>query len=155
MTLSSWVQFLLNFFWDRGLALVLAAVLLVSSWSVPAIAWAESSAKAPASLELLTELTAPGSTSPDSNDIPSEKVNQFVQAFLQVLDLIERREGELQGAETESESLRVQREIETEALEIIATAGLTKTEYLQLLGLANTDPEFGERVAAQLQEATD
>lgn len=89
----------------------------------------------------------------DPNNIPSEKVSQFVHACLQVVELIEQREGELQGAETESESLRVQQEIEAEALAIIEQAGLTRQEYLQLLGLANTDPEFGERIAVQLQEA--
>jgi len=136
------------------LGLGLAAVLFISAVSGPAIAWAQSLPEA-AGTEVLTDPKPTSRTSPDSNDIPSEKVNQFVQAFLQVLNLIEQREGELQGAETESESLRIQREIETQALAIIATAGLTKTEYLQLLGLANTDSEFGERVAAQLQEATE
>ncbi|WP_313930269.1 DUF4168 domain-containing protein [Trichocoleus sp. FACHB-262] len=124
-------------------------------WSSPAIVWAQQLPTAPISVGLSPEQPASSHSNLNSNDIPSEKVNQFVHAFLQVLDLIERREGELQGAETESESLRVQREIETEALAIIATAGLTKTEYLQLLGLANTDSEFGERVAAQLQEANE
>lgn len=90
-----------------------------------------------------------------SSSIPSEKVSQFVHAYLKVVALIERREGELQAAETESESLRIQQEVETEAFSIIKQTGLTQQEYLQLLGLANTDPEFGERVAAQLQEAMD
>jgi hypothetical protein len=90
----------------------------------------------------------------NSANIPSEKVSQFVSACLQVVALIERREGELQGAETESESLHIEQEIEAEALAIIEQAGLTRQEYLQLLGLANTDPEFGERIAIQLQEAT-
>jgi hypothetical protein len=90
----------------------------------------------------------------DPNNIPSEKVSQFVHACLQVVALIEQREGQLQGAETESESLRIEQEIEAEALAIIEEAGLTHQEYLQLLGLANTDPEFGERIAIQLQEAT-
>ncbi len=90
----------------------------------------------------------------DPSSIPSEKVSAFVHACLQVVALIERREGELQGAETETESLRVEQEIESEALAIIEKAGLTRQEYLQLLGLANTDPEFGERIAVQLQEAT-
>jgi hypothetical protein len=88
----------------------------------------------------------------DPGNISSEKVSQFVQACLQVVALIEQREGELQGAETESESLLIEQEIEAEALAIIERAGLTRQEYLQLLGLANTDPEFGERIAVQLQE---
>ncbi|NJN85522.1 MAG: DUF4168 domain-containing protein [Leptolyngbyaceae cyanobacterium SL_7_1] len=90
-----------------------------------------------------------------ANDISSEKVSQFVQAYLQVLGLIERREGDLQAAETESESLQVQQEIEAEAFAAIEATGLTPQEYLQLLGVANTDPEFGERIAIQLQEAID
>ena len=89
----------------------------------------------------------------DATTIPAEKVNKFVQAYLQVWQLISSREGELQAAETELESLRIAQEIETEALAIIEQAGLTNQEYLQLLGLANIDPEFGERVATGLQEA--
>jgi hypothetical protein len=89
---------------------------------------------------------------PDTNNIPSEKVTQFVNAYLQVVALIERREGELQATETESESLRIQRDIETEAIVLIETAGLTRQEYLQLLSLANVDPEFGEQVAMLIQE---
>jgi len=89
----------------------------------------------------------------DTTTIPAEKVDKFVQAYLQVWQLISRREGELQAAETELESLRIEQDIEAEASAIITQAGLTKQEYLQLLGLANVDPEFGERVAMQLQEA--
>ncbi|MDX2240501.1 MAG: DUF4168 domain-containing protein [Leptolyngbyaceae cyanobacterium bins.302] len=90
----------------------------------------------------------------DSNNIPSEKVSQFVQACLQVVTLIERRESDLQATETEAESVQIEQEIEAEALAIIEKNGLTRQEYLQLLGLANTDPEFGERVAVQLQETS-
>ena len=100
------------------------------------------------------EQLVPSRSIVDPSSIPSEKVSEFVHACLQVVALIERREGELQGSETESESLRVEQEIESEALAIIEKAGLTRQEYLQLLGLANTDPEFGERIAVQLQEAT-
>ena len=89
----------------------------------------------------------------DTNSIPSEKVSQFVQAYLQVLELIDSRQGELLAAETKLASERLEREIETAALAAIKQAGLTQAEYLQLLSLANMDPEFGERVAASLQEA--
>ncbi|MBW4553401.1 MAG: DUF4168 domain-containing protein [Aphanocapsa sp. GSE-SYN-MK-11-07L] len=88
-----------------------------------------------------------------ASDISSEKVSQFVNAYLQVLRLIEQREGILQGAETQSEAQQLEQEVETEALGIIEAAGLTWQEYLQLLGLANIDAEFGERIAAQLQES--
>jgi len=94
----------------------------------------------------------PPITNPQAEDISSEKVSQFVRAYLHVLALLDRREGELQAAETELESLRLQQDIEMEAFHLIEDAGLTLQEYLQLLGLANTDPEFGERVATLLQE---
>ncbi len=90
-----------------------------------------------------------------ADDISSEKVSQFVSAYVRVLQLVEQREGDLQAAETEVESARVQQEIEKAAFGAIADAGLTWQEYLQLLGLANSDPEFGERVATQLLEEID
>ncbi|WP_080812679.1 DUF4168 domain-containing protein [Halomicronema hongdechloris] len=90
----------------------------------------------------------------DVSDIPSEKVSQFVTAYLQVVELVERREGELQQAETDSESLQIQRDIQSEAFALITDAGLTRQEYWQLLGLANSDPDFRERILAQLEEAT-
>jgi len=112
--------------------------------------WAQQSTLAP----LNSALEQSGVKRPDldSNNIPSEKVSQFVQACLQVITLIERREGKLQAAATEAEATRIEQEIEAEALAVIEQNGLTRQEYLQLLGLANTDPEFGERVAIQLQE---
>jgi hypothetical protein len=99
---------------------------------------------APAPLKTSTE--APIPRDPASiGSIPAEKINQFIQAYLQVINLVETRQFELQGAESESESLRIQQALELEAFAIIEAAGLTRQEYLQLLNLANTDPEFGER----------
>jgi hypothetical protein len=101
------------------------------------------------------EQTMPPPARLDANTISSEKLSQFTQAYLKVVDLIERREGELQAAETELESERMQTEIEAAALKEIEAVGLTLQEYLQLLGFANIDAEFGERVTAQLQEMGD
>jgi len=36
-------------------------------------------------------------------------------------------------------------------MSLIETEGLTFQEYLQLLTLANVDPEFSDRIVAQLQ----
>lgn len=98
------------------------------------------------------EQSVPKALGLDANNIPSEKVNQFINAYLQVVSLIDHREGELQAAETESESLRIEHDIEADAIATIEKAGLSRQEYLQLLSLANVDPEFGERVATLLQE---
>lgn len=100
---------------------------------------------------ITTEQTV-STTGIDASKIPSEKVNQFVHACLQVVALIDQREGELQAAETESESQQIQRDIEREAIALIEQAGLTRQEYLQLLSLTNVDSEFGDRVAALLLE---
>jgi hypothetical protein len=89
----------------------------------------------------------------DTNTIPSAKVSQFVAAYLQVLRQIEGRQQELLSAPTSLESQRIEREIESASIAAIAQAGLTKQEYLQMLSLANIDPEFGERIAAAIQEA--
>lgn len=139
--------------WNLCLGLILSlAIWLSAGWSTPG--FAQALPPSLNSLDVLTESIGSSRTGIDPSQIPFEKVSQFVHACLQVVALIERREGELQGAETESESIRIEQEIEAEALAIIQQAGLTHQEYLQLLGLANTDPEFGERIAIQLQEAT-
>jgi len=98
-------------------------------------------------------LEFPTQTGLSASDISSEKVNQFVQAYLQVLQLLERREADLQSAPTQLEALQIEREIEQAALAQIEATGLTRQEYLQLLSLSNVDRDFGERIAAQLQEA--
>lgn len=90
----------------------------------------------------------------DASDIPTETVSQFVQAYLKVVDLVEQREIDLQRAETEAVSLQIQREIQAEAFGLIEAAGLTRQQYWQLLSLANIDPNFRERVLAQVEEAS-
>lgn len=90
----------------------------------------------------------------DASDIPTETVSQFVEAYLKVVDLVEQREIDLQRAETEAVSLQIQREIQAEAFGLIEAAGLTRQQYWQLLSLANVDPNFRERVLAQVEEAS-
>ncbi|WP_017298449.1 DUF4168 domain-containing protein [Nodosilinea nodulosa] len=96
----------------------------------------------------LTPLAAP-----DANDIPSETVSRFVKAYIAVVKLIESRELSLQRTETETESRQMQQEIQAAALELIQANGLTLSAYWELLGLANSDPEFRDRVLAQVDEA--
>lgn len=130
----------------------IALLLLLFSLLIAQPSWAAEPATPPVPAESPAEEVVRPRSELDSSKISSEKINQFVQACLQVVSLIEKREGELQAAETESESVRIQQEIEAEAMTILEKAGLTRQEYLQLLGLANTDAEFGERIAILLQE---
>ena len=130
----------------RSLLLIPLLVLLLCSY--PAASWADSVIPPPEA-----EPSAPAGFNTDA--ISPEKVNQFIHAYLQVTNLIEQREGELQAAETDSESERIQQDIEAQAIGLIESKSLTLQEYLQLLGLANLDPDFSDRIALQLQEAID
>ena len=130
----------------RSLLLIPLLVLLLCSY--PAASWADPVIPPPEAAP-----TAPAGFNTDA--ISPEKINQFIHAYLQVTNLIEQREGELQAAETDSESERIQQDIEAQAIGLIESESLTLQEYLQLLGLANLDPEFSDRIALQLQEAID
>jgi Domain of unknown function (DUF4168) len=146
---------LISFEFRRWSKLILALLLCIGiGFSYPAGVQAEESSplENPASQVGQPALNRSGL---DADAISPEKVGQFVRAYLQVVSLVEQREGELQAAETDSESLRVQQESEAEALSLIEAEGLTIQEYMQLLSLANIDPEFGDRIALQLQEAID
>ena len=132
---------------SRGIGVILLLCCLTGG-TMPA-AWAAENPDEP-----IPAAEAPLNLDLDASTIPSEKVQAFVTAYVQVVALIDQREGELQRAETESESFQIQQEIQAEAFELIETAGLTQQEYWQLLGLANSDPDFRDRILAQLEETT-
>jgi len=147
-------------FWRKVITIALLTSWLWLSLGLlgwPAIAQPRTAATAQATAQstpAIEDITKPNSA-PDltgADAISAETVSQFVNAYLAVLALINQREEELRSAETESESKRIERDIEAEAFDLIEQAGLSQETYLQLLGLANSDPEFGDRVVAQLQE---
>ncbi len=134
----------------------LVGLLPITTGMTPSLAFAQPQVlqpeSAPAAVETVTPPNPNLSTGIDSDDISAEKVNQFIQAYLQVVALIDQRQADLQGADSELESLRVQQEIEAQAQALIRQAGLMPSEYLQLLNLTHLDSEFGERVVLQIQE---
>ncbi|WP_159787527.1 DUF4168 domain-containing protein [Sodalinema gerasimenkoae] len=114
---------------------------------VPGLAWADDAPTATTMNDLgISEIT-------DSGAISSEKVSQFANAYMGIVDLISGRSEELQQAETAEEYNQLEQELEAAAIEIIQETGLTPPEYLQLLTLADTDAEFSERVATQIQDS--
>ncbi|MEP0904742.1 DUF4168 domain-containing protein [Leptolyngbya subtilissima ST-M1] len=123
-----------------------AVILLLLGMGTPALA---------VSSLPMADVPAPAvsPTQPDANDIPSETVSRFVNAYMAVVKLIESRELGLQRAETDTESRQMQQEIQAAALDLIQANGLTLSAYWELLGLANSDPEFRDRVLAQIDEA--
>lgn len=134
--------------WPRMLLWGLA--LLLSWLGVALPSWAVGD-PASAATETIPSLSA--KSQPDASAVPSETVSRFVSAYLEVVKLIESREQSLQSAETETESLQMQQEIQAEAVALIQSHDLTLPAYWELLGLANSDPEFRERVLAQMEEA--
>ncbi|NMG60131.1 DUF4168 domain-containing protein [Geitlerinema sp. P-1104] len=113
---------------------------------VPGLAWADDAPTATTMNDLgISEIT-------DSGAISSQKVSQFANAYMGIVDLISGRSEELQQAETAQEYNQLEQELEAAAIEIIQQEGLTPPEYLQLLTLADNDAEFSERVATQIQD---
>ncbi|MEB3290720.1 MAG: DUF4168 domain-containing protein [Leptolyngbya sp.] len=125
-----------------ALALALALPLSLAPWP----AWAD---PIPAALD---EPNPPAKAQPDASAVPSETVSRFVSAYLEVVKLIDSREQSLQSAETDTESYQMQQETQAEAVALIQAHDLTLQAYWELLGLANSDPEFRERVLAQMEE---
>lgn len=154
--LGNWKRWLAEAIGHESIGRYALVLLWTSSfWWLPidlAIADSLGDPAAPNSTSPETEFLSPTSIALDANTISSEKISQFVRAYWQVLALLGRREAQLHAAETSAQSQRLEQEIAAEAITIIESAGLTQSEYLQLLTLANTDSEFGERVATQLQE---
>jgi hypothetical protein len=132
--------------------LILGFILGLMGWWGPSV---EAEPGTPVSSERTLTEPSPALASPaDANDIPSETVSRFVTAYLAVVQLIESEEASLQRAETDTESQQMQQEIQAKAIALIRDNDLTLAAYWELLGLANSDPEFRERVLAQVEEAS-
>ncbi|MEO0457315.1 MAG: DUF4168 domain-containing protein [Cyanobacteria bacterium P01_A01_bin.114] len=140
----------------RGLLtrrLLIGGLLVTMLWSLPSRAEAlstDSMNEPVGSPPLVTQTTS--QSPPQTTDIPSEKISQFAQAYIQVVGLINERGRELQQAETEAESLQIEQSIQSEAFRLMREHDLQVAEYLQLLGLANQDDDFRDRILAEIEE---
>ncbi len=101
--------------------------------------------------------TAPTNTAPDvtsaiteSANVSTGKIDQFAQAYLQVLQLLGDRKAEISAAETNAEALKIEKSIEVDAIAIITNQGLTPPEYMQILGLASQDATFQDKVLGRM-----
>lgn len=81
-----------------------------------------------------------------SGDIDADKLDQFAQAYLQVLQLLSDRQSELPEDDTSPAALDIQQSIEADTIKIIQGSGLTLPEYMQILELANQDEAFQRRI---------
>lgn len=104
---------------------------------------------------VITAQIDPALTATDSADIAAEKVDQFAQAYLQVLKLLSDRESEIPAAETSAEALKIEQAIEADAIKIIQDSGLTTPEYMQILRLASQDSAFQDKVLGRMDESAE
>lgn len=86
----------------------------------------------------------------NSANITADKVDQFAQAYLQVLKLLSDKEPELPAAETSAEALKAQQSIEAEAIDLIEGSGLAMSEYMDMLSLASQDEAFRDKVLSRM-----
>ena len=89
----------------------------------------------------------------NSADVAAEKLDQFAQAYLQVLQLLSDRESEIPAAETNAEAIKVEKSIEADAIAIIQDNGLSLPEYMQILGLASQDEAFQDQLLGRIDES--
>lgn len=85
-------------------------------------------------------------------EIAAEKIDQFAQAYLQILQLLSDREAEIPAAETNAEALKIEKSIEADAIAIIQSSSLTLPEYMQILGLASQDTAFQDKVLGRMDD---
>ena len=102
-------------------------------------------------------LAAPPMPAPITNsaDVAAEKLDQFAQAYLQVLQLLSERESEIPAAQTNAEAIKVEKSIEADAIAIIQDSGLSLSEYMQILGLASQDKAFQDQLLGRIDESSE
>ncbi|MEL6552721.1 MAG: DUF4168 domain-containing protein [Cyanobacteria bacterium J06621_11] len=89
----------------------------------------------------------------EGTEIAAEKIDQFSQAYLQVLALLSDREAEISAAPTNADALKIEQSIETDAVQIIKSSGLSMSEYMQILELASQDSSFQDKILGRMDEA--
>lgn len=94
----------------------------------------------------------PPATTLSADDVSDEQVEQLASALLQIEPMLREATDDLASAETDEQRQEIATSFEQEATETVEGTGLSVDVYRQLIELANSNPEFGQRVAAQLDE---
>ncbi len=96
--------------------------------------------------------TLPAPTGLTAEEVSDEQVQQLATALLQIEPMLRSASESLSEAESDEQRQQIAANFEQQATQTVVTVGLTVEQYRQLIELANSDPEFGQRVAAQLDE---
>ncbi len=114
-------------------------------------AWAQVESEAGGSPEGSSEIL-PAPTGLTAEEVSDEQVQQLATALLQIEPMLRSASESLSEAESDEQRQQIAANFEQQATQTVVTVGLTVEQYRQLIELANSDPEFGQRVAAQLDE---
>ncbi|NJK62649.1 MAG: DUF4168 domain-containing protein [Synechococcaceae cyanobacterium SM2_3_1] len=87
-----------------------------------------------------------------AEDVTDEQVDQLVAALIAIEPLVKKASADLNQAETDQQRLQIEQQFERQATGIVEDNGLTVDQYRQLVNLANSEPAFGQRVAAALED---
>ncbi|MEL6160266.1 MAG: DUF4168 domain-containing protein [Cyanobacteria bacterium J06623_5] len=143
------------------LAIAIAVLLIITgipsgslAASVPTLAVQNTAAPQNAA-DTNTEGTESVQAVTNSADVAAEKVDQFAQAYMQILQLLSDREPELPAAATTAEALKIERSIEADAFNIIESTGLTLPEYMQILSLASQDDTFQDKILGRIDDTAE
>ena len=82
----------------------------------------------------------------ESRNVSTDQLDQFAQAYLQVLKLLSDRQNELPADQTSPAALEIQQSIEADTINIIQSSGLTLPEYMQILDRAIQDETFQRQI---------
>lgn len=153
--------------YTRLLSTLLVGFFGLASWlTMPAVSLADGMGIVPPEISISTSISA--LTADADRAVATEKVDQFAQAYLQVLELLSDRPPEDSEVESSAEALNAQQSIpaktleaktqepedlEAEAIELIESSGLTMSEYIEMLSLASEDEAFRDQVLSRMNES--
>lgn len=103
--------------------------------------------------ETAPQTTAPGAaTTATQAQIPDEKVEQFVEAYVEVQKINRDYSEQLQSTEVPEKATELQQEAQTKMQEAVTDSGLTIPEYQQIATRAGQDQELRNRIQQKMAE---
>jgi hypothetical protein len=88
----------------------------------------------------------------DAVQVDEAKINQFVDALVEISTIRQTAAAELESAEGMEEAQKVQQDAQQRMLEAVESAGLSVEEYNHIASLMGSDPELAERINSELEK---
>jgi hypothetical protein len=88
----------------------------------------------------------------DSTQVTETKIEQFVEALVEVQAIREEVATELESTANAAEAQQVQQQSQVKMIEAIESTGLTLHEYNQIASMMHSDPELKQRIDQRVSE---